>query len=51
MQFDLSDDEFQVVLNGLAELPAKLSFNLLNKLVLAKQAGDKLHLVPPPDAA
>ncbi len=37
MNLELTMEEWQTVVNGLAELPAKMSFNLLAKIVKAQQ--------------
>jgi alcohol dehydrogenase class IV len=37
MNLELSDDDVQTVINALAELPAKISYNTLTKVVQQQQ--------------
>lgn len=41
MLLDLTDDEVQVVLNSLAEQPARISYNVITRVVQQQQAHAK----------
>ncbi len=41
MNIELTDEEVQTIVNALAELPAKISYNTLTKVVQQQQAEQK----------
>jgi hypothetical protein len=48
MNLDVTTEEAQLIVNGLAELPAKLSFGLLSKLLPQIQLQLQLQARPAP---